>query len=61
MDKRKGVESGEKGEFRVWEEEKSCSLGRKMEIEIYLFRKEDEKKCAALQISTGSHRLCTPP
>lgn len=51
----------DKREFRVWEEEKSRSLGRKMEIEIYLFRKEDEKKCAALQISTGSHRLCTPP
>lgn len=57
---KKGV--GEKREFRVWEEEgKSCSLGRKIETEIYLFRKEDEKKCTALQISTGSHRLCTPP
>lgn len=57
---KKGV--GEKREFRVWEEEgKSRSLGRKIETEIYLFRKEDEKKCTALQISTGSHRLRTPP
>lgn len=43
--KQLNAENKEKKELRVWEEKrKTISLGKKIEIEIYLFRKEKMKR-----------------